>query len=386
MKKILFVLQSPQSGGSTTSMLNLIGFLDKDKVKADIFFLERNGTFLEKAKELADVLPEERIVSSITCKVEDLKKRGIISGLIRLVYVFVHKIFGKERAFEIFYAKSVKRLPKDYDAVIAYQEAKVTEYLKTYKGTQRIAWVHCDYDRFKLNHTEQFEQNLYNHYDDIVCVSEYAKTTMKENLNLDDDHLHVIYNTIDVQKIRALASEQIQIKTGKITFVSVGRFVPIKAFDRAVEVAELLKKDGIEFVWHLIGDGEDLPKVMDCVRQKKLEDCIIFHGNQKNPYQYMKQADYYICTSICETHPMVALEALALGLPVISTSYPSTSEVILDGYNGVIVPNTSIGIYQGIKKVLGDKEFSNAIHEKVHDYVYDNQKSVNTFYKVLNIN
>ena len=80
MKKILFVLQSPQSGGSTTSMLNLIGFLDKDKVKADIFFLERNGTFLEKAKELADVLPEERIVSSITCKVEDLKKRGIISG------------------------------------------------------------------------------------------------------------------------------------------------------------------------------------------------------------------------------------------------------------------------------------------------------------------
>ena len=83
---------------------------------------------------------------------------------------------------------------------------------------------------------------------------------------------------------------------------------------------------------------------------------------------------------------MVALEALALGLPVISTSYPSTSEVILDGYNGVIVPNTSIGIYQGIKKVLGDKEFSNAIHEKVHDYVYDNQKSVNTFYKVLNIN
>ena len=386
MKKILFVLQSARSGGSTTSLLNLINVLDKNKLDINAFFMEQDGIFLKDFQKNCHVLPEEKIIASITYKKDVLREKNVSYTIIRFIFVILHRIFGKKKILEIFYKLSAKKFSNRFDAVVAFQEDKVTEYVQFIDAPQKIAWVHCDYDRFAVGKEQKYENELYKKYQEIVCVSNYAKSTMLSNLDIDDSKIYTIYNTIAEKQIRKMSYQDCGLKIDSDNiFVSVGRLVPIKDFKKIIYVSKKLISSHIDFKWILVGDGEEYNVINEMIEKYGLSEKIIMVGNQKNPYAYMRISNYYVCTSICETHPMVVLEALTLGIPVISTDYPSVHEIIDDKVNGYICDNNVDALYNLIMEIVNNKNYSKEIIDGANAFVYDNSKCTRELYKILGV-
>lgn len=386
MKKALFILQSARSGGSTSSLLNLVNLLDSERIEISVFFMEHEGTFLEQFRKCVRIVPEEKIISSITYNFSTLKKKGAVSFLIRLLFVILHHLFGKEKILNLFYRISAKKISGKYDIIVAFQESKVTEYVRFINAPKKVAWVHCDYERFAVGRTVNDEISLYDSYTNIVCVSNYAKDSMVRNLEIKPEKICTIYNTILMDSIRKQAQDIVPIQIdAQYKFVSVGRFVSIKDFKKIVFIAERMCRDNIDFKWIVVGDGPEFEPISEMVKKKKLDKYIILVGNQENPYKYMRLANYYVCTSLCETHPMTVLEALSLGIPVISTEYPSVHEILENGNNGYIFPNSVEGLYSGIIKVLKDRKLAAAICEGARKFEYNNGEILNKVYKVLGV-
>lgn len=377
MKKILFVLQAVRSGGSATSMLNLLELLRAEGIECDIFLLERDGCFLKRAEKAGHLLPEEKIISSVLCPQNKLSQKGISSLLIRMRYVLTHKISGVDKAKEIFYKKSAEKLSGKYDTVVAYQESMCTEYVQYIEATKKIAWIHNDYERFSINKTFEQQQMLYDKYNELVCVSEASMESMLKNIEVTSDHIHLIYNTIPRDYIISQSNIQVEkLKRGAFVFISMGRFQEQKGFDRAVWVASKLKEKGINFTWFIIGDGAEFNRIQTLIKEAGLDGTMMLLGVKKNPFPYVKQADCFVMTSRYEAQPMVLNGALTLGIPVISTRFSSAAEVVEDEYNGMIVDNSEAGILNGIEKFIFNQELRCKISDGAKNFVYNNEAIV----------
>ena len=86
-----------------------------------------------------------------------------------------------------------------------------------------------------------------------------------------------------------------------------------------------------------------------------LHDTFILAGFKNNPYKYINKCDIYVCSSRREGFSTAVTEALILGKPVVSTNCSGAYELL--GYNneyGIVVENSTKGIYDGLKLLLKD--------------------------------
>ena len=79
---------------------------------------------------------------------------------------------------------------------------------------------------------------------------------------------------------------------------------------------------------------------------------IIFDGFQSNPYPYIANADWYICTSRDEAYPLTIGESFILHVPVIGTKCAGVNEWLGKSEYGIVVDNSTEGIVHGIKRAL----------------------------------
>ncbi|PNX52061.1 MAG: hypothetical protein BV458_10700, partial [Thermoplasmata archaeon M9B2D] len=118
--------------------------------------------------------------------------------------------------------------------------------------------------------------------------------------------------------------------------VHLGRLVPVKRHDRLLEAFALSKIDAKLI---LIGEGESREFIEEKVLSLGLNEKVVFAGMQRNPYAIMKDARLLVLSSDYEGLSMAILEALALGVPVVSTDCPSGPGEILRGYlENALVP------------------------------------------------
>ncbi len=372
MKKVLFVLPSVGLGGTATSLLNLLSLWDSDEYEADLFLMQHAGPFLQRAKTLR-LLPEERIISSVLCNKSELKKKGLSALLIRIAFTMAHRIYGVRRTTRWFYQKSARKLSGKYDVVVAYQESQATEYAQYIEAPSRVAWCHMDYHAFSRGKSVSEQKHLYDQYGAIACVSKIVKQSMIDNLHIPASKLQVVYNTIPPLYIRETAEEEGEpIPTSKFTFVSSGRFVRRKRFDRIIKAAAALRDKSIDFRWYLLGDGEEYATIKQAVSDCGLEDHVILTGAKSNPFRYIGKADCFVMTSESEGQPMVLNEAMTLGVPVITTEFPSAKEVVRHGVNALISPNTDDDLVQTVLRFVDDKAIRDTITQGAISFRYDN--------------
>ena len=166
----------------------------------------------------------------------------------------------------------------------------------------------------------------------------------------------VVNNPNDTGLIRKKASELTVDTKGVFTFVTVARICDRqKGFMRLLDVCKRLNDEGLKYNVWLVGDGEDYDNVKNRAEELKLPNVKLF-GLQGNPYVYIKSADAYLCTSYYEGFSMVMMEAVILGTPMISTEVSGAREMLGDSEYGLVVENSSEGIYEGMKKLITDKE------------------------------
>lgn len=377
-QKVLFVLQSLRAGGSASSLVNLVEELKNADLDVKVFLMEKEGMYLERCEKSVNVLQEELLISSVVCDRKKLKDKCLFSFLIRILYSLITKVANENKVNNWIYKRSAKKL-QGFDVVIAFQEELVTEYSQYIECKKRIAWCHTAFDKFVHNRSISLMKKIYSKYDNVVCVSEVSKVSMIKNLDIELNKIQVIHNVLSIDHIKSRSelSDNIPIKDSEYVFVSMGRMVPVKRFDRIIDASVNLRHDNMDFKWYVIGDGEKKEELKHLACKKNISEMVIFVGQQENPYPWIKNADLFIMTSESEAQPMSINEALILGIPIVTTDFPSSREVVLDGYNGLIVSNNATGVYKGIKEYIENKFLQKKLSDGAKEFTYDNKRIVN---------
>lgn len=386
-KKVLFVMGAARAGGTITSLLNLLSLLDPKKVEAHLFLQNHVGVLYERTKEFA-LLPEDITISSVLCTKTELKKKGLRAYMIRLSFIIWHRLFGVKRANAHFYKKSAKKLSGKYDVVVAYQEGAIADYVRYIEAPRHVAWCHMDYKAFAEGGVNILDdwRDVYARFDDIACVSTVVLESMINDIKYPTDHISVVYNTIPPEYIRSRAEEsKNNIKKAALTLVSSGRYVSRKRFDRFVLAAETLKKKGIEFIWYFLGEGEGYIEISKMIKQKGLLDCVVQVGSVENPFVYYKASDVFVMASENEGQPMVLNEAMTLGIPVITTEFPSAREAVDDGICGMIVPNSDTGLVEGVLSFATDPALQMRLKDGALNFRYRNDEILRNVYSLLDV-
>ena len=204
----------------------------------------------------------------------------------------------------------------------------------TYTTEFKIGSIHA-LKSVELNSSSLFTKiikwsykSIYKNLNKVVCISAAIKTDLLENCDYKfPENLEIIYNPHDIESIQKLALEPIDnskeeaILKGK-TIMFIGRLSYQKAPWHLIKAFNLLIKDIKEVNLILIGDGD--PHVSQYIQNQikayNISDRIYFLGRKSNPYKYLKQADVLALSSYYEGTPNVIVEAIALGVPIVSSN------------------------------------------------------------------
>lgn len=123
-----------------------------------------------------------------------------------------------------------------------------------------------------------------------------------------------------------------------VRLLDVTRIDPNKGLDIAVRVCSMLKKQGVNFRWYILGNDplgyrKELERL---IQQYDVADSFILLGFTNNPYPYMNDADIIVHFSRFEGRSVSIDEALALRKPILLTNYPTAKDQITNGVNGWI--------------------------------------------------
>lgn len=122
------------------------------------------------------------------------------------------------------------------------------------------------------------------------------------------------------------------------SIVSLGRLTKQKNFDMIIRIAQKTHELYPYMRFHIYGSGELKSDLEERIRRAELSNNVILEGRTNEPYEKMNAADIFILSSNYEGMPNALLEAMALGIPCISTNCPTgPSDIIIPNENGVIV-------------------------------------------------
>ena len=140
-------------------------------------------------------------------------------------------------------------------------------------------------------------------------------------------------------------------------FVCIGRLVEQKGFDRLLEACVRLQQEHAgAFHVLIIGEGSERDNLEQQLHAACLEPVVHLLGFQENPYPYLCQADGFLLTSRDEAFPLVVGESLIVGTPVIATDCCGVGEWLEGGTYGLIVENSTEGIYAGMRRALREPD------------------------------
>lgn len=148
----------------------------------------------------------------------------------------------------------------------------------------------------------------------------------------------VIYNGIFTERFASISSQNKLKVSNNIVLLHVGRFAPQKNHMLLVEAFSRALKEYSSMELWLVGDGPLRPAVEDAVRERGMERSVVFWGIVPKVEEVLEETDIFVLSSDWEGLPLVALEAMAAGKPVISTNVGGVPELVENGVTGFLVP------------------------------------------------
>ena len=156
------------------------------------------------------------------------------------------------------------------------------------------------------------------------------------------------------------------------TVICVGRLIKSKAIDDAILAIEQVISSHPNVKMVIVGDGPERENLQNLVRTKGLQDVISFTGrlDSKGVRAYYQSSHIFLQTSLTEAFPLVLLEAMACGLPIVSTDVSDIPNILSDAKNGRIVKcHDILGIANAISSILElQKSEYMSLCERSRDY------------------
>lgn len=388
MKKLVIVNNNMKVGGVQKSLCNLLWELDAlEEYEVTLVLFRPVGAYMDRLPPnikciVIDSLFRYFGVSQGEMTGIDKIKRGFLAGVCRT--------FGRTAAVNIM-RMTQKKLPETYDCAIAFLHngrgdafyGGVQDFvLHCVDAKRKIACLHDDYQECGANFKEN-NRIMGSFYAIAACSEGCRRVFVKAVPELEHKSV-TVRNCNNIREIRELAEENTVVYDDRrINVVCAARFTPRKGIDRAIEATDEMLKKGIPMTLHILGNGPMEQQLKAMVRERGLEERVIFYGEQSNPYRYMKNADLFLLTSLREAAPMVIDEAYILGVPTLTTRTNSSDEMVTDRGCGWVCENDQQSLNWALEEVLSDPAALKKLKEELRQRTVDNAIAMGQFINLI---
>ena len=312
-RKILQVIATLVISGAEGQLFELVRRMDKGKYSIIVCVLRERGYYAQKLEELG-------------IKVVELRKNkrldlGMFFKLVRLMkvekidlvhtYMFTSNTWGR-------FAALLAGVP----IIIAGERGAARWKSKFYLLIDRVL------ARFS---------------DKIMANSNGVVDFYVSESGISRDKFLVVHNGVDVDKFRRQQislkiKQELNIPQGNAVIGTIGRLMAQKGYKFFLMAAKLIQQRFPSVNFLIVGEGLELEELRSLSHKLEIADNVIFAGFRDDIPEILSIFDIFVSSSLYEGLPNVVLEAMASGLPVVATNVEGSSEVVIDGKTGFLVP------------------------------------------------
>ncbi|UVI31534.1 glycosyltransferase [Paenibacillus spongiae] len=390
-KNLLFVMNNLNCGGAEKALIALLNTIDYSAYTVDLLLFRREGIFLADVPKQVNLLEEPQDYSyfnmPIKAAIKDcVHKRRFDVAIARACAAFIfrsekNRVRCEQRVWK-YLSKALPSLSKQYDAAIGYLEKNPIYFcIEKVNATKKIGFIHNDYDQLGMD--PSIDRSYFEQLDNIVTVSEGCVKVLKDRFPMFEPKIKLMYNIVSPDVIKRLSQRKVDLRHKGISIVSVGRLHYQKGFEMAVEACAMLIEDGYDIKWYVVGEGDEREKLERLIKERKLEAAFILTGVKDNPYPYIRQCDIYVQTSLFEGHCLTITEAKILKRPIVSTDFNVIHAQIQNEKNGLIVKQDPASIFEGIKRLISDKELRDSFEHHLSKEHLGTESEIEKLYQFI---
>lgn len=317
-KNIIMLIPCLSSGGAERAAINLAENIYKDyNFHFIIFDADRNTYNFDKNIKLINlgIKPKNSLIGKL---LNTLKKYFKVKNIKRNLKVDISISFLREPNFinVITKVKNEKVIISVRNKMSELDDSKIKRFLTKYAGKKA---------------------------DKVVTLSKMVKKDQITRYGIDENKIEVIYNACDTEKLQNMSNDKIEDEKinkilednkGKIV-INVGRLTYQKGQEHLIKAFKEVVKKVPDAKLLILGKGslrDELEKLID---ELDLKNNIYLIGFHNNPYKFLKKSDIFVFSSMFEGLGNILLEAMACGLPIITTDCEY-------GPREIIAPNSNL--------------------------------------------
>jgi len=192
----------------------------------------------------------------------------------------------------------------------------------------------------------------------VITETDYAAQFLRERFPDRAGRVHRIYNGLDFSEFGRADFSSVP-----PLIIAVGRLIPKKGFSDLIRACALLTEHGKSFRCEIIGEGPIENDLRNEIAQHGLQRCVILAGTmpQSQLRRRLAAANVFVLPSVIDPEggmdnlPTVIMEAMATGLPVVSTNIGGIPEMVIESETGFLVqPSDAVAMADAISKIVGD--------------------------------
>ncbi len=330
--RVALFLRTLTGGGAERVMMNLAHGFAKQGLKVDLVLSKAEGTYLRQ------VTDEVRIVDLKISEFDKLSSFKLPTSFqsTKSLFKLVHYLQQEQPVALL----SATHYPNEI-AVLAKSLARVP--------TRLIVSEHTTLS-VEARRVEQVSSRLapltarlfYPWANGIVAVSQGVARDLARIIGLPLERIRVIHNPVITPYLREKTKEPVEhswfAPGAPPVVLGIGRFVKQKDFPTLIRAfAQVRQVKPVRLM--MLGSGREQKRLEALVRELSIENDVAWIGFANNPFAYMARAAVFVLSSAWEGLPTVLIEAMAVGIPVVSTNCESGPAEILDnGKYGLLVP------------------------------------------------
>ena len=338
--------------------------------------------------ERVDYVPEEAALVSEVDRL--LKRRKVSDQIVDLV-----KEWGRRtdflRLYQAIYVgvRLQEKGIRHVHAHFAAMAARTAFWINKFFGITFSFTGHAN-DIFSPGDFEIGLPKLMNSANAIVTVSDYGADFLKQQFPVDAGKIHRVYNGLDLGKFK-----RANFSGSTPSIVAVGRLIEKKGFGDLIRACQALEKRGCKFHCSIIGEGPLENNLREQIEQAGLQLHVILTGPlpQQQIIEQLAAGSVFVLPCVAEQTgakdnlPTVIMEAMAAGLPVISTPIGGVPEMVIENETGFLVqPNDATALANAIEKVVTDPEQARKLGDAGYErarQLFAIEKTVASLRKIL---
>ncbi|MTI80518.1 MAG: glycosyltransferase [Firmicutes bacterium] len=341
--KITFFLPALDGGGAERATVNLIREFINRGLNVDLILSRAEGVYLKEIPNKCSIinLSSKRVSTSLPALTRYLQQERpnvMISGLNHANIIAV----------------LAKQLAGVNTEIIVVEHGIYYKYFEDIKSFKRIILTYLT-------------RRTYSKANKIIAVSKGVANGIKNILSQNQmKNVSVIYNPIVDKSLLSKAKQGIDEhwlqEPGFSYIVSVGRLTKAKDYGTLLKAFSIVRSK-MKCRLLILGEGEERNDLVNLASELGIKSDLLMPGFVENPYKYISIADVFVMSSRWEGFGNVIVEAMACGVPVISTDCPyGPAEIIDDGKTGILTPVGDVqALSNNIYKLLKDRELNNKL-------------------------